>query len=93
MRFSAYYSLDTIEDVVYSCLDKMEKDGILDANTNVDLWQWDFQTYQVFLEADLSFTLADAMIVEEYIHKNLHKRILVSLVRTGDRQEAEKNTN
>lgn len=92
MRFTAYYPLKTIEDVVYDCLDEMEKDGILDPDTDVDIWQWDFQTYQVFLEADAKFTLEDAKIVENYIHENLHKRILVSVLRRSYRAEANKNT-
>jgi hypothetical protein len=92
MRFTAYYPLETIENVVYDCLDKMEKDGILDPETNVDIWQWDFQTYQVFLEAEEKFTLEDAKIVEKYIHENLHKRILVSVLRKSNRVEADKNT-
>ena len=92
MRFTAYYTLDTVEKIVYDCLDQMEREGTLLEQTSVDIWQWDMQTYQVFLEADRTFTRAHARIVEDYIHKNLNKRILVSIYRTDLRKDAKTNT-
>ncbi len=92
MRFSTYYSADTIENAVYDYLDVMEKDGIISAETLVNVWQWDAQTYQIFLEADSTFTLQEAQMLQNHINNVIHDRILVSLVRVGRPAEGPTNT-
>jgi hypothetical protein len=90
--FSTYYSADTIENAVYDYLDVMEKDGIISAETLVNVWEWDTQTYQIFLEVDSTFTFQQAQILQNHINNVIHERILVSLVRVGRPTEGPINT-
>jgi len=93
MRFSKRFSYNTIETAVYDYLDIMEKDGVISSETAVNLWSWDGTTYQIFLEADSAFTYKEAQVLQDYINKTIHERILISLIRVGLPGEEPENTS